>query len=407
MSYEQQLLGALIKSPQHISTLSVKLGVDDLSIPEHKKIYQKVLELHTSGKHLDFFIVSDSFPETDDRVHKALESLRSVEESDVHSIERLIAYVKESSAIDKLKRIGADLINSDNYKGKDVSEIITASTRRIFELAESKRISEVTPVVLVDQMKYEMEHLKGKELWGFPTGIDKVDKATKGMQPGQIWVVGAYTSVGKSWFCLHTANQAHNAGARVLYLSTEMVEKRLGWRFVTMNTGIKEYDILRGELTPEQHERVNASLEVLRGGSFKMVSDIIHVDEAIFYIKREIAKQGVDIVVVDFLQNLASGRDEYEELSNAIRKLQTTAIQDNVCIMVASQVSRESMKSGLGGSFGYKGSGTIEACADVGINLYKDQDPRNIVVDIKKNRNGVVTDTVLEADFAYGRLTAR
>lgn len=403
MNFEKTLLGGIIKSPHLIDSVATKLVPGDFLNQQNQTIYKKILEIYKRKGFFDYFVLEESL--NDEKIMEyLLELLADSKEFKYEELSQHILKIKEDKKIERLKALGAFLTDQQTFASNSADWLLEQATKQLFTLSEMQEKKESIQEDIAIQMFEEIEKNRGKELWGFSTGFKELDRSTRGLQQGHIWVVGAYTSVGKSWFCLHLGKYANSSGARVLYLSTEMVERRLAWRLVTMKTGIPEYTMIMDRLSPEERERRDRAIEEVKDGSFRFVSGITKIDQVLFEIKREIALRKCDVVIVDFIQNLATGRDEYEELSNAIIKLQSLALTENICVIVASQVNRESQKSGLGGAFGYKGSGTIEAAADVGIILKKEPERNNeIKVDVRKNRNGFSTDFVVTTDFSIGR----
>ena len=406
MQYEELLLGGLIKLPTLIADTCVSLKPQDFTTKECSTIYQTMLSIYTDKGYFDYFTVEDKLT-GDPTTIKMLQTVAlQGEEFDKTQLNFYIDKIIEAKKILRTRILGATLSDTEMYKKSDIDSIISNSVRDLFEISKRDTVTEQSPTTIIDKMKKEMEINKGKKLWGYTTGFNRIDFITHGMQAGQLWVIGAYTSTGKSWLSLALANSAHKHNAKVLYISTEMTEQRIAWRLIVLNTGIEEYRMIRGELSLEEQEKRDKAIEGLKGDGFTIVSGLTKIDEVLYYIRKELAKKdGCDVVFVDFLQNLATGKDEYEDLSNAIRKLQTLALTENICIVVASQISRESNKAGASGGFGYKGSGTIEACADIGILMYKDPDVENrLMVDMRKNRNGLTGIMKIDVDFATGKM---
>ncbi len=405
MNYERILLGGIIKTPFYIEDVVAKLSFDDFSEALNQEIFKKIVELYRRKGFFDHTILEENYAGKEDKIGYILDLLAESKEFDYNELSHYIAKIKETRKTVKLKELGKFLSDDKTFAENSSDWLLDQTMKKLFGMDEDLRTVGIKQEDLIVQMKEEIEKYRGKALWGYPTGVPTLDEYSKGLQAGQIWVIGAYTSIGKSWFCLKIANAAHMAGAKVLYVSTEMVERRLAWRLVAMNTGIPEIYLIEDNLSYEQRERRDAEIEKLRDPGLKFVSGINKVDQVIYTLKKELAAKNCDVLVLDFIQNLANGRDEYEELSEAIIKLQSTAIKEGICIIVASQVNRESQKSGLGGAFGYKGSGTIEASADIGIILKREENSKSdIKVDIRKNRNGRTTNFSVSTNFTIGSI---
>ncbi len=407
MSAEKTLLGGILKTPFIIDIVSTRLDVEDFVSQSYQKIYKRILEIYNRKGYYDNFIVQESFGDDSETKESIIDVIGASNTFDPKEILQYISRVKEDKQIVHLRNLGKMLTDDKTYTTNSAKYLTDSVARMVFS-TDSPLTHDPEATDIVGQMREEIIKYQNKDLWGFPTGFRSLDNITRGLQQGQIWVIGAYTSVGKSWFSLHIANAAALAGAKVLYLSTEMVERRLAWRLVAMRTKIPEFLMISDRMNYEQRARRDIALEELVGNGIKFVSGINKVDQVIYQIKKAIMGRNCDVVIIDFIQNLATGRDEYEELSDAIRKLQSMAISENICVVVASQVNRESQKSGLGGAFGYKGSGTIEASADLGIILRKNPESLSeIILEVKKNRNGTTADIKIESNFSIGELKER
>lgn len=404
MDYEKILLGGIIKTPYSLEKIASKLKPSDFSDTNLSTIYKKILEIYHKKQYFDQFLLEDYFS-GDEKLESYIKGiLKASKEFDEYELDNYIKVVRDRSLQTKLKKVGASLLDNEAFAGSSIEELIAGASRELFDLADG--ISKVTQKESVtEQMRVEMETFKGKDLWGYSTGFETLDRLSMGLQKGQTWIVGAYTNVGKSWFTLHLGRQAFKQGARVLFLSTEMVEKRIGWRFVVMETGVPEREILKGNISHEEQEKVNSAIELLNDQGLNIVSGISDPDELIFEIKRHTARNACDVVILDFLQGVSSKDSEYETLSSFITRLQATALSENVALVVASQVNRESVKSKNSEAFGYRGSGSIEQVADIGIDLKTNERNGILTVNVKKNRNFTTGEFDIEVNFARGELS--
>jgi len=207
----------------------------------------------------------------------------------------------------------------------------------------------------------------------FPTGWKRLDETTGGFCGGHLWVIAAYTNVGKSTFSLQTlCHVAHN-GASVRLYSLEMTAGEISDRILQICKE-KKYDF----------------------NTFKF--DIITMKDSIEEISLDIQANQCDIVCIDYLQLLSSekGEIEYQAITRISKIAQRMAITKNVCVIALSQVSNEGASTNSTEVMRMKGSGQIGASADKVLFIQKKaeeelDDSRQFVeskLTLRKNRQG-------------------
>jgi replicative DNA helicase len=302
----------------------------------------------------------------------------------------------------------AETKNQSEISDSKLQEIISKIHTKLFSITGDNTFTRPAKYDVLQEMKQDMLNFRGKDLWGFDTGWETLNKITRGIAPQQLWVIGAYTSIGKSWFSLVLAANLIKNGTKVLYLSTEMSEKRLMWRLATILTHIPEFNLIFSNLPLEDNAKRQSVFNQLQTLPIEFRSGIGNVDDALFEIRKGKTQGYCDVVIVDFLQNLAGDKDEYQELSNAVRKLQNLALRENIGIVLASQNNRESQKAEVEALYGFKGSGTIEQAADIAIVLSRvkanDRKDQYMLCDILKNRNGMLGQILYNIDLETGVL---
>lgn len=223
-----------------------------------------------------------------------------------------------------------------------------------------------------------MDSVKDKELIGVPTGFTRVDYITGGFCAGQLIVIAARPSVGKSALLNALVINAAVAKFKVGIISLEMPNVQVGARMVAMESKVEFYKIFRNQLYDEQErEMVYAKMEKLANLSIK-ISDKTGVN--ISDIKAKVAqlvhKKELDILFIDYLQLVdAESGNKYnreQEVAKMSRGLKIMALEYKIPIIVLAQLNREAAKDKKPELHHLRESGAIEQDADMVILLHRD-----------------------------------
>ena len=252
--------------------------------------------------------------------------------------------------------------------------------------------------------------------FGLRTGISELDMLTSGFHRHDLSVIGARTSMGKSAFMIEMVLRLQQRGYKCAIFSLEMTRKQILNRMTANICKLPLKDLKHGKIDEVAYRMVKMQRERLeqiyvddtRGVTADYITDVMRM------LKR---KQGLDFVVVDYLQDVKEKGEEHDNqgsaLSRICRKLRKGALDNDCHVMSLSQVKREvenrndkrPMNSDLSGSTG------IETSADVIALLYRDEyyhpkteKPGIIEVNFTKQRNGGVGRVELRYDKDIQRM---
>jgi replicative DNA helicase len=250
------------------------------------------------------------------------------------------------------------------------------------------------------------------QLLGVPTGFPKLDKITSGLQASDLIILAARPGMGKTSLALNIAMHAAKAAqAQVMIFSLEMGAVQLGNRLLASEAGVDSYEIRDGSVYKKNEDVikiVDASETLSAASIFIDSTSGISINEIKNKCRRKKAKNGLDLVVVDYLQLMdfggsgkASARPEnrQQEVATLSRMLKQLAREMECPFIVLSQLSRAVEQRG-----GHKPvladlreSGAIEQDADIVMFIYqkekKDDDSEGDPEDVRrlyiaKHRNG-------------------
>ncbi|MGW8182024.1 MAG: replicative DNA helicase, partial [bacterium] len=204
---------------------------------------------------------------------------------------------------------------------------------------------------------------------GIKTGFSELDRSLWGLCPSDLIILAARPSVGKSAFTLQVAANVAKRNHPVLYISPEMSEEQLGRRLLSLESGVSYQRILKSKYISransdalrEAHDRIRTLPLVIDDSSRQSLQDVR------IKARRMHARMGLDLLVVDYLQLLATGDDSKEEVTMISKGLKSIAKDLEIPVWAVSQLSRgitmrESKRPELQD---LRGSGQLEQDADV------------------------------------------
>jgi replicative DNA helicase len=235
------------------------------------------------------------------------------------------------------------------------------------------------------------------------TGIDRLDKLTGGFRAGDLVIIGARPSVGKTSLATTLAIQYSRQDIGVLFASVEMPREQIMLRCLSYYSEVEMNKIESNRLEPFEIERVSKAYDELSKGHIYIddTSSLTTIDLRI-KIRQAKAKYPISVVIVDYLQLMKSKKrseSRYAEVSEIVRELKAIAKDNQIILIALSQLSRgvESRQDKRPQLSDLRESGDIEQTADCVMFIYR-QDyqasigaPSNRVsaeILVSKNRNG-------------------
>jgi replicative DNA helicase len=327
------------------------------------------------------------------------------------NIRRYAEIVRERSILRKLVSASDEIAtNAFNPQGKAIDRILDEAEQKIFNIGEEGsrmkqgfQSMDTLVVELLDRVQ-EMAN-NPNDITGVPTGFSDLDRMTSGLQPGDMVVLAARPSMGKTAFAINIAEHvALNEGLPVAVFSMEMGASQLAVRVVGSIGRIDQGHLRTGKLSDDEWPRLTEAIEKLRTVS-------LHIDETpgltsseLRANARRLARQcgKLGLIVVDYLQLMsgsggAGGDNRATELGEISRGLKMLAKELQCPVIALSQLNRSveqrtdkrPMMSDL------RESGAIEQDADIIMFIYRDdyyhkdsKDPGVAEIIIGKQRNG-------------------
>jgi replicative DNA helicase len=415
---EQSLLGALLLDNQAFDRVADLVTGEDFYRDDHRRIWRHISKLVENNKPADVITVSESIETSEDKdktggpaylgalaqnTPSALNIRRYAELVRERSVQRRLAHVATGIAEDAL-----------NPGSKDVGQMLDEAESKIFQIAESgarktEGLLEIKPVLakVFERIDHLYHRDNPSDVTGVPTGYSKIDQMTSGLQGGDLVIIAARPSMGKTALALNIAEHvAVDNGLPVAIFSMEMSSTQLAMRMLGSIARVDQHKMRTGRLNDKEWGDLSEAMGKLHdtpiyideGGALTA----LEVRARARRLKRQYSKLG--LIVIDYIQLMAAtgqGENRATEISEISRSLKAMAKELEVPVVALSQLNRavdqrpdrRPVMSDL------RESGAIEQDADVIMFIYREvvykpdlpEDQRGMAeVIIGKQRNGPI-----------------
>jgi replicative DNA helicase len=428
---EASVLGAILLTEQALDGVLLEIGLrpDHFYRPRHQRIFQAMLRLKEKSEPeaVDALTVCDDL-----RSHGELDPAGG--EAYVHSLPTVVpavgavldyARIVRDDALmrgilDTTRQIQAEVLA---HRGEP-HDLIERAEAALFRIGHEGGMAEMRSIEAVLHEEIDkLEELSRKDvgLTGTPSGFVDIDDLTGGFQPGNLIVLAARPSMGKSTLATNIAeNAAIDHGKPVALFSLEMSETELAHRFIASQAKVSSDELRKGRVKADRWPKVLRAVEKLAAAPiFIDDSSDIGVLEMRAKARRLHARHGgLGLVVVDYLQLVRpDGRADsrVEQVGQISRGLKILARELDIPVVAVSQLSRavESRHPPIPMLSDLRESGQLEQDADVVMFVYReeyyDQDSERLgEADIifAKHRNGPTGQTTLSFLTKYPRFAS-
>jgi replicative DNA helicase len=406
---EKSVLGAILIHNEAFNYATEVISSRDFFRDAHRRIFEKMERLSERADAIDLITLKEELSragELDEIGGPAY--LASLVDGVPRStnVEHYARIVKEKSALRGLI-LASQRISARAYEAEDDPNIILDEAEQaIFAIAEDRaRVGFLSMRDIVTENLPKIEQLfeQKRLVTGVPTGFTDLDRMTRGFQPGDLIIVAARPSMGKTSLVLNIAEHASlKEGTTVGFFSLEMSREQLFVRLLTSVARIDAHRLMSGAIGQRDYQALSHALGIL-GDARLFIDDTagVGVLEMRAKARRLAAEHGLGLLVVDYLQ-LMTGRGRFEnrtlELAAISRGLKGLAKELGVPVVALSQLSRapESRSDHRPLLSDLRESGALEQDADVVLMLFradmypdaKPEDQGKAELIIAKQRNG-------------------
>lgn len=408
MEAEQSVIGAMLLDKNAISEASEIVRGEDFYKEAHRLIFESIMELYERDEPVDLVTLVDDL-----RKKNILETVGGItylsnlaaSVPTTANVKYYAKIVEDKSTLRKLIKASSETMDKCYSESEDVPSILDKAEKDIFDISQKAMTHDFEPMSKILERGFdEIERLyqsKGA-ITGVPSGFPELDMKTSGFQKGDMILIAARPSMGKTAFAMNIAQYAAiRNNNSVAVFSLEMSKEQLAYRMLCSEANIDMLKLRTGNLDDDDWVRLAQSAGPLASAKL-FIDDTpgISITEIRSKCRRLKIEYGLDLIIIDYLQ-LMQGRikteNRQQEVSEISRSIKALAKEMDTPVIALSQLSRapearadhRPMLSDL------RESGSIEQDADVVSFLYRDEyynkesEKKNIAeVIIAKQRNG-------------------
>jgi len=407
---ERSVLGAILVHNDAFNLAVQVIDSGDFYRDAHRRIFEKMIALNERGQAIDFVTLREELSragEIEDVGGPAYVSSLADGVPRATNVEYYARIVKEKSTLRNLIYAANKILTNAYEADQEADLILDEAESAIFAVADDRlKAGFVRMSDLVKESFPKIEQLfeQKRLITGVPTSFVDLDTMTRGLQAGDLVIVAARPSMGKTSLVLNIAQYvAMQPGLSVGFFSLEMSKESLFLRLLTSEAQIDSHRLMSGAIGQKDYGRISHALETLSAMRL-FIDDTANIGvlEMRAKARRLQSEHGLNLIVVDYIQ-LMSSRGRFEnrtlELAGISRSLKGLAKELNVPIVVLSQLSRapEARSDHRPQLSDLRESGALEQDADLVILIYRDdvynRDPNSpdagtAELIVAKQRNG-------------------
>lgn len=403
---EAGVIGGLIDKPELVDEYSGILEPEMFINSEYRRIYETMLQIRNENKDLDYFTLSSR---TGLKMSFFVDL--SFKYTTITEVEKLIKRILERAKLLSLLRYLEKLpetLQSGRIKGfEELTQELEENISELLLTSVETKKEYYNTLEIADEL---MENVKEKKpIPVLYSGWNDFDTLIGGFEPGNLILIGARTSVGKTAFMLNLIKNFALLDKKCLLFSIEMDKISILQRLLALSSGISISEIRKSVKyeTDDSYSFLGAIVEKYK----EQVKDNIYITDQSYitpnkirsYLRKFIKKHPLDAVFIDYIQLMRDNHkteNKVEEISNIARDLKLIAREFNVPIFALAQVNRnvEARQDKRPSLADLRDSGALEQESDIVMLLYREdyygkpEDKQKSIVkmevDIAKHRNG-------------------
>ena len=430
LTAEKAVLGCVLLNSDCLNELTLILRPDDFYDDAHRILYQAMSGLYDSGKRVDIALLVNQLKSTDqfDLIGGApyLADLAHSIPNAAHSV-YYAEIVQSKAVVRRLIEASTKILQNAYDTTIDSKELLASAEQEIFQIQDERSSNQAQSVsaILKESLERIDSRMQGEQLAsGVMTHFRDFDTMTGGLHNGELVILAARPSMGKTAFAMNIAEQvAMKEQAPTLFVSLEMNSIELVDRLLCSIARVNGSRMRVGTITHEEQQRLiknAAEISVaplyIDDSPSRTVSEIAAVARRISKMENQKTGKKLGLIVIDYLQLIEpdNSKDQrQEQVAKIARKLKMLAREQNVPVLCLSQLNRqaEDSKDHRPRLSHLRESGAIEQDADVVMFIHREEyyhKPDKAVefagqaqVIIAKQRNGPIgdVDLVWEKNF--------
>lgn len=425
---EQAVIGGLLLVPDALEAVSGLIGDRDFYRDDHRTIYRAIMRLAGDQRPIDALTVFEKLDADGDADRiGGLSYLTSLVRNtpSAANIEAYAKIVRERALLREMIAVGHSIADHGySPSGKPADALLDQAESAIMAIAEKRTNTQTGPMrasALLKPVIGRIESASASDgITGLPTGFMDLDKETAGLQAGDLIIVAARPSMGKTTFAMNICENAMMTQDKpVLVFSLEMPAEQLLLRSISSLGSVDFQKVKTGQLDAADWDRVFHATQLIKQRDLLLIDDTAGLTPMTMRARARRAHRehgGLSLIMVDYLQLMQSdgqAENRTNEVSEISRALKALAKELRVPLIALSQLNRslEQRADKRPVMADLRESGAIEQDADVILCLYRDEvyypdhaDNKGIAeVLIRKQRQGPIGDVKLSFQGRFTR----
>jgi replicative DNA helicase len=383
LSAEAGVLGSMIIDPTVIGPVCMFLQKSESFFKEENQVIFRVLtELFESNTPVDAMILHSTLKTKNllDQIGGIdyIKELANAVPTSAHA-EYYAAIVKEKAMLRSLISACTSTLRDCYDSGDPAATVLDRGEGRIFEIAQQKVSNQPVPLTDVLHETFEMlDRQNGEHFSGVQSGFIELDNLTSGLQRGEMVIIAARPSVGKTAFAMNIVEHVGiDREKSCAVFSLEMSKQQLAQRMLCSRSGVDSHKLRRGMLSKQDRDRLSYAVgELAKGQVFIDDTPGLTLMDLRTKARRLKLQHNIELICIDYLQLMeAPGKAEnrQQEIATISRGVKALARELDVPVLCLSQLNRASeSEQRLPRTSDLRESGSIEQDADVVMLLHRE-----------------------------------
>ena len=389
---EMSLLGSmLLAGTENVHLIGEVMQVvrqkDDFYLPKHAEIFQAIAQKYDQNQSIDSIQLTQAL--RDKQVFEdvgGVDYLVELAESVPTSVNapHYAAIVRDKAKLRRLIDAAGKILNESHARPDEATAVIDEAEKLIFDVAQASQAEEASTLgALIGETFRQLESraASGRTLTGVGTQFHQLDEMLSGLQPGEMIILAARPSMGKTAFALNVAENIaldHSNQQGVAIFSLEMGKQQLAERLLSARSGVDAQRMRRNMLNENELQRLQESAEELSGAPI-FIDDTpgLSVLDLRAKARRLASKENIQAILIDYMQLMSypGAESRQNEVSSISRGVKALARELNIPVICLSQLNRnpEGRESKRPMLSDLRESGSIEQDADVVMMLHREE----------------------------------
>ncbi|MEO2054713.1 MAG: DnaB-like helicase C-terminal domain-containing protein [Nitrospira sp.] len=391
---ERYILGSMIMDVEALITAADQISWEMFYERKNQLVFNALIDIYKETGKTDITILDD-FIRGQEATRKLIDSVYLCAlTDDVVTTANILSHTKIIKKLYLLRRVelfGMSVMENAKFRD-DPDALIREASSQLIDLAD-EQVEKKDPTVpaIMAEVHEKWKDIKEGKQTHIPTSELLFGDMIPGWYPGHFNSIAAYTSAGKSTLLAQIMVDAGREGASQIIFSLEDSRHERMYKLLANIADVPQRAQISGTFGNNDKARLKEAEEEMREWPLLIYSDVRAIEGMRLKILKAKMRGKVDIVAIDFIQNIVEPGKLYDRMSYAALTLQAMAQDLEFTLILLSQIDNETAKNPNSKFIGMKGAGEIAAASDAVIWMAPEGDKkggmeRDLRISLKKNR---------------------